>query len=361
MVDSACLRIIGTRQSSISQGHDLLAYHLSKSSWKVSGWQGSLRQRLIARFFRSRYQRLSPAQIYHIVLTNWFSRTNLVHLVWGDHLVEFVDRPDRCILTLHQPFEAWTEARWENIGKCAGVICMAERECVEIRRRYPHLLCVYIPHGVDTGFWRDLPGPPKRQICAVGRHLRNFKMLLRVAHALLDRHPDLNFFWVVNPDYKLPPALVSQLPPERFKILRNLTAEELHQLYAESWLFCTPYDNVAASNAIVESMASGTPIFTTRVGGMSSYGDAGIITMVENNDDAALLDAVTSCLASPELRAKLGARGREHAEKYFNWPVVIAAHEAFYGQVLRARPRTGPGSDQPAADKPAAQFDGNRN
>ena len=128
-----------------------------------------------------------------------------------------------------------------------------------------------IPHGVNTDFWRNLPSPPKLQICAVGRYLRNFQMLLRVARILLDRHPDLNFCWVVNPDHKLTPALASLLPPERFQVLRNLSAEDLHRLYAESWLFCTPYDNVVASNAIVEAMASGTPIFTTRVGGMSSY------------------------------------------------------------------------------------------
>ena len=337
MADSVCLRIISSRQSSINQGHNLLAYHLGKSSWKVSGWRGAIWQRLIARFLRCfpRYKARRPALVYNLFLTNWFSRSDFVHLIWGDHILEFVDRPERCILTLHQPHELWTEREWESIGKCAGIVCMAERECLKILQRHPRLPCVFIPHGVDTDFWRNLPSPPKLQICAVGRYLRNFQMLLRVARILLDRRPDLNFCWVVNPDHKLTPALASLLPPERFQVLRNLSAEDLHRLYAESWLFCTPYDNVVASNAIVEAMASGTPIFTTRVGGMSSYDGTGVITMVENNDDAALVDAVTRCLASPELRAELATRGREHAVKHFSWPVVVAAHEAFYRRILQ--------------------------
>lgn len=357
------LRVIGSRQSSTYQGHHLLLYHLGKSSWKVAGWRGFFGERLVARLLRwiPRYRGQRPALIYNLFLANWYSRFGFVHFIWGDHAIGCIDRPERCILTMHQPWEFWTGPEWERLGRCAGIVCMAERECVEIRRRHPHLPCVFIPHGVDTHFWRTLPSPPKRQICAVGRHLRNFRMLLRVARILLDRHPDLNFFWVVNPDYVLPPETVALLPPERFHVLRDLSAEALHRLYAESWLFCTPYEKVGASNAIVESMASGTPIFTTRVGGMPSYDGTGIITMVEKDDDAALVDAVTRCLASPELRSELAKRGREHAVKHFSWPVVVEAHEAFYRRILHSRTRSVPDRDNPTVGKPAAPNPHNQN
>jgi glycosyltransferase involved in cell wall biosynthesis len=262
------------------------------------------------------------------------TRGELLHFTWGDAIVAATRRPNRCIFTLHQPYEHWSQSVWQNIGKSAGIICMAERECLEIRCRYAQVPCTFIPHGIDLDFWQPLPDPPKRQICAVGQYMRNFEMMLRVAQTLLDLHPDVIFRWVVNPDFKVSGALKAQLPRERFEILQDLSALELHRLYAESWLFCTPYHNVVASNAIVESMASGTPIFTTRVGGMSSYAGDGIITMVENNDDDALVKAVTRCLASPELRSELSSRGRQHAEKYFGWPTVVANHQAYYTKVL---------------------------
>lgn len=331
------VRIIASRPLSNSQGHDLLGHYLGLSSRKVSGWTGSSSQVLLAKLLRcfSPYRTLRPERAYHLFLANWLpARGELLHFTWGDAILETTRRPDRCIFTLHQPHERWSQSTWENIGKSAGIICMAERECREIRVRYPDARCTFIPHGIDLDFWRPLPDPPKRQICAVGQYMRNFGMMLRVAQTLLDLHPDVVFRWVVNPDFKVSSALRAKLPRERFEILQNLPAPDLHRLYAESWLFCTPYDNVVASNAIVESMASGTPIFTTKVGGMSSYAGDGIITMVENNDDAALVKAATECLGSPGLRSELSIRGRRHAEKYFGWPTVIAEHGAYYANVL---------------------------
>jgi len=310
---------------------------LELASTKVTNWTGSRAQIFLTKLLRFflPYRRMRPGRAFYLFLANWLpGRGELLHFTWGDAILETTRRPDRCIFTLHQPYELWSQPAWENIGKSAGVICMAERECREIHARYPKVPCTFIPHGIDLDFWRPLPVPPKRQICAVGQYMRNFEMLMRVARSLLDLHPDLIFRWVVNPDFKISDALKAKFPPVRFEVLRNLTGPELHRLYAESWLFCTPFDNVAASNAIVESMASGTPIFTTRVGGMSSYAGDGVITMVENNDDEALVKAVSRCLASPELRSELSSRGRLHAEKYLGWPVVVAEHEAFYTKVL---------------------------
>jgi glycosyltransferase involved in cell wall biosynthesis len=336
--------IIASRRTADHQGHTLLARYLSASGYKLAGWNGTPPQRMIAWILRrfSAYRGMTPSNSYYVFLVNVLRPLlspghELFHLIWGDHLIDRLSRPERCIVTLHQPIELWTEKVWAKVSQCAGVICMAERECLEIRRRFPGVPCGFIPHGIDVGFWRPMATPPRRQICAIGRYMRNFEMLVRLARVLLERHPDVTFRWLVNPDFKVPPAIAATLPTERFELVRNLSEAELHLLYAESWLFCTPYNNITASNAIVESMATGTPVFTTRVGGMSSYAGEGAITMVANNDDDAMLMAVTACLASTQVRDELSARARRHAEQYFNWPVVVAAHEAFYNTLPSSR------------------------
>jgi glycosyltransferase involved in cell wall biosynthesis len=216
---------------------------------------------------------------------------------------------------------------------------MAERECEQIRLRYPTLPCVFIPHGIDVDFWRPISVPPRRQVCAVGRYLRNFPMFLRVSRSLLARYPDLTIRWLVNPDFQLSPDLAQALPSGRFELARHLSAAQLHQFYVESWLFFTPYDNVTASNAIVESMACGIPVFTTHVGGMASYAGADAITMLPNNDDNAMLAAVSRCLDSAEIRSLHAHRGRQHAEARFSWPRIVSAHEAYYGRLLGQQER----------------------
>ena len=324
------------------QGHDLLASYLGAHSEQLRSWQATTLQKALAIYLRRirPYSRLSPRNAYTLFRADSYLRAQrkggLIHLLWGDELIEHVRRPESCIFTLHQPYETWTAAAWSQIASSAGIICMAERECAEIWRREPTIPCVFIPHGVDVEFWRPQSEKPLRQICAVGRYLRNFEMFLRVARVILERHRDVTFQWVVNPDFTLSAEMISQLPPQRFHLLRNLTPIDLRRLYSESWLFCMPYENVTASNAIVEAMASGTPVFTTRVGGMPSYAGDDAITMVPNNDDDAMVAAVSQCLTCPEIRESLSARARRHAQTHFSWPIVAAAHERFYCQLLEA-------------------------
>ena len=148
----------------------------------------------------------------------------------------------------------------------------------------------------------------------------------------------MTFQWLVHPDYTLPPEIARELPPERFELVHAYSDEQLRALYAESWAFCMPYDNVTASNAIVESMASGAPIITTQVGGMASYG-AEVLTMVENNDDTAMVEALSSCLASESRRAGQSGRGRLYAVEHFAWNRVLDQHEQFYASLAGTTPR----------------------
>ena len=41
---------------------------------------------------------------------------------------------------------------------------MADREARELRRRYPKLRTVFIPHRIDIDFWRPLDTPPRRVV-----------------------------------------------------------------------------------------------------------------------------------------------------------------------------------------------------
>src|SRR5205814_908313 len=66
------------------------------------------------------------------------------------------------------------------------------------------------------------------------------------------------------------------------------------------------------SNALLESMAAGLPVVATRVGGNPEIVADGITgLLVPPKDPLRLSEAICNLLANPELRARMGASGKE--------------------------------------------------
>jgi glycosyltransferase involved in cell wall biosynthesis len=339
---------VGPLRHSDVQGHHLLSAKLA-ARLRVArrGWGGSFLHRLVLKLCRGpfRLRGVDPDVAWGLLIGNHLTRRGVhgrerVHWIWGDHLPERAQHPEACIFSIHQPLELWTDTQRAALPRCGGVLAMSQRECDHLRALHPGLHVDFIPLGVDTDYWQPAPAAVRdhpKQICAIGRYLRNFDMLVRVSAALLASESDLVIRWLVNPDFVMPPELEASLPPERFQVVRHLSSAELRQFYQESWLFFTPYGNVTASNAIVETMACGVPVFTTRVGGMESYvRDAGVL--VKDDDDAAMLAAIRECLHSRERRDMLSAAARALAEQHLAWPVVVERHLEFY-RALATRQR----------------------
>jgi glycosyltransferase involved in cell wall biosynthesis len=71
-------------------------------------------------------------------------------------------------------------------------------------------------------------------------------------------------------------------------------------------------DRDGIPNAILEAMAMAVPVVSTPISGIPEVvrdGETGVL--VPPADPVALADALARLLASPALRAELGARGRE--------------------------------------------------
>jgi glycosyltransferase involved in cell wall biosynthesis len=75
---------------------------------------------------------------------------------------------------------------------------------------------------------------------------------------------------------------------------------------------------------MLESMAVGTPVVCTDVGGMPEYVLEGVTGfVVPPNDPAAIRDRVLRILRDPELAAAMGRAGSEHVQQY-SWERVAA-------------------------------------
>jgi glycosyltransferase involved in cell wall biosynthesis len=88
-------------------------------------------------------------------------------------------------------------------------------------------------------------------------------------------------------------------------------------------------------NTVMETMASATPLVTTRAGGIGSIATEGeTARLVPERDAAALASAIRDLLRQPALRASLGSRARELVCHHHSWERVARDFEAVYERVV---------------------------
>jgi glycosyltransferase involved in cell wall biosynthesis len=86
---------------------------------------------------------------------------------------------------------------------------------------------------------------------------------------------------------------------------------------------------------VLEAMALGKPVVVTNVGGLPEVVEDGVTGLVvPPRDPGALADAVVSLLGDPELRARMGAAGRERFLERFTVERMTDAHLELYAELL---------------------------
>jgi alpha-maltose-1-phosphate synthase len=137
------------------------------------------------------------------------------------------------------------------------------------------------------------------------------------------------------------PADVPERPGMRVhRLLRS--DPRLLDLQQQADVFCLPTYGDTNPWSVLEAMACGTPVISTRVGGipeMLDDGRAGVLAPY--GDVRALGEAVRSLLADPDRRAQLAASARARCEeRYDSRRQVPQLLEHLAGATFAARPRS---------------------
>ena len=114
--------------------------------------------------------------------------------------------------------------------------------------------------------------------------------------------------------------------------------ERLPAYHAASSLFLAPaVGQHSFGIVLVEAMAAGLPVVASDIAGFREVIRDGVEgLLVPPGHPAALADAMQRVLTEPGLAERLGAAGRERAQRY-RWEVVGDDIEAVYRRVVESR------------------------
>ena len=194
--------------------------------------------------------------------------------------------------------------------------------------------------GVDTDLFSPAGSPDRGYILCVARFSdarKNVALLLRAYAELLRdtmERPDL--YLVGEPPSAGVQSLLRRLQiADRVHLVGVKQGAELADLYRHAQFFALASDEEGLGIVVLEAMASGLPVVSTRCGGPETAvvdGETGFLTPVA--DAQALADAMRRLLEDPGLRRRMGQSGRRLAEERFSLDVTGNVFLRKYDELL---------------------------
>ena len=201
-----------------------------------------------------------------------------------------------------------------------------------------------IPNGIDVDHFSGnaVPFPQyrdgKTNILFVGRleKRKGLRYLLEAYSRLKWDLPDIRLLVVGpgNPD-KESHQILGARGLEDVVFLGKVSYEDLPRYYATADIFCSPATGAESFGIVLlEAMAAGKPLIVSGIEGYSAVVDHGKQGLLFPRKDAgALANSLELLIRDPELRQKLGSKGRQAVEQY-RWRRVASQVETYYQDLL---------------------------
>lgn len=186
-----------------------------------------------------------------------------------------------------------------------------------------------IPNGVDLEKFQA----PQRQwtpvrMLFVGRivHQKGLDLLLQALSQLGDRNWQLDFVGD-GPRVEKLTQLAAQLGlADRVNFRGWLSRAELPSALSAANLFVYPSRHEGMPNAVLEAMASGLPVLSTRIAGNEELVTEETGVLVPSNDPDALRAALEALLPDAAGRERMGAAARKRAAAEYSWQRIAQAY-----------------------------------
>ena len=197
-----------------------------------------------------------------------------------------------------------------------------------------------IPNFVDECFFHISGSRLSNTILFIGglRHVKGIDVLIEAFHILSKRLKNLQLRIVG--DGEMREELTKRINflnlGPRVKILGYVPYHLVKDQLLDASVFVLPSRSEGLPNALLQAMAAGLPIVTTRVGGIPSLirdGENGLLVTADNPEE--LAEAIEKLLMNRDLAERLGKNARRKAEEYRIKRIVKLYEELFEHVVTR--------------------------
>lgn len=216
-----------------------------------------------------------------------------------------------------------------------------------LERGFPEEKMVLLPHGVDLNRFHPRPEQVEfGRILYVGRLIerKGLVFLIKALSYLINEYPDIKLVVIGDgPERARYEDLASRLLGNNVEFRgaqsSDVVAEELRKAYIFSMPSVEMPDGETETFGLVhaEAQASGVPVVAFAVGGVPEvveHGQTGFLSV--QGDVMGLSKHIRLLLEDRKLRAEMGMRARERAERLFDVRKRAAELERLYDKVLQS-------------------------
>ena len=294
---------------------------------------------------------------------------DLIHdnqtLGWGILALQRAGWP--ILETIHHPISVdrrleleHATSLWDKVGKRRWYAFTKMQS--QVARRMPHVLTVsesskgdihrdyevplenmhVVPVGVDPDIFKPVPGVqrvPGRILCTTSSDvtLKGLKYLLEaMAKLRTERNVELVIIGKPRSESRTPQLIEQYGLKDIVTFVHGVSDQRIVELYSECALAVVPSLYEGFSLPAVEAMSSGVPLLATTGGALPEV--AGIHNetcfLVPPGDAEALAAMMRTVLDQPELRARVGAAGRQRVVDNWSWKHTAVRTVEHYRAVL---------------------------
>jgi glycosyltransferase involved in cell wall biosynthesis len=273
-------------------------------------------------------------------------RPKIVHCLYGDEQLNVLLRqrwllPCPLVATFHLPtYRDIVKARFERLQKhlmtrIDAAIVVARSQLPDFQRWLGSDRVIYIPHGIDTKRFcpadRNLNSPTLRLV-TVGDHMRDWDALHRIIDECWTLRLPVEFDVVVHE--RVFPFFTGC---RNVRLHTNVPEEQLISLYRAADALLLPIEDATANNAVLESMACGTPVISTAVGGIPDYVDETAGWLFRKGEQEQIVNLI-KCFCNDRnliLSRRLGARAKSLE---FDWQRICVQVNSVYEALCNGIP-----------------------